>query len=101
VAGASATATASAASTKPSGRARRAVGAGRGKDGELNRGFPAGALRTGNLLLLVDDNLLEALVAAVADVFVDRHDLILGFVGRYPPIIALAWLAQAAANMAT
>jgi hypothetical protein len=85
VAGATATATASATSTKPPGGASRAVGAGRGENGELNRSFPAGALRTGNFLLLVDDNFLETLVATVADVFVDRHDLILGFVGSYPP----------------
>jgi hypothetical protein len=40
----------------------------------LNRGFLAGALRAGNLLLLVDDNFFEALLAVFADIFVDRHE---------------------------
>lgn len=72
------TATAAAASSprKTTGGGGSTAGASRGEDRELNRGFLAGALRAGNLLLLVDDNFFEALVAVFADIFVDRHELI-------------------------
>ena len=70
------TATAAAASSprKTTGGGGSTAGASRGEDRELNCGFVAGALRAGNLLLLVDDNFLKALVAVFADIFVDRHE---------------------------
>ena len=70
------TATAAAASSprKTTGGGGRTAGASCGEDRELNRGFLAGAFRAGNLLLLVDDNFLEALVAVFANIFVDRHE---------------------------
>jgi len=43
------------------------------EDGELDRGFFAGALGAGDFLLFVDDNFFEAFVAGVTDVFVDGH----------------------------
>jgi hypothetical protein len=73
VAGAAATATAT-ASTREAARGREGIaGAGRGENGKLDRGFLAGALGAGDFLLLIDDNLLEALVAVFADVFIDGH----------------------------
>ena len=44
-----------------------------GKDGKLDRGFLAGALGAGNFLLLIQDDALEARIAFIAKVFVDRH----------------------------
>jgi len=46
---------------------------GGGEDGKLDAGFLAGALGTGNFLLPVDDDFLEAGFAGVANVFVDGH----------------------------
>ena len=69
---ATAAAAASAAGEAP-GRGRRAP-AGRGEDGKLNGGFLAGTVRAGNLLLLVYYDFLEALVARIADVLINRHD---------------------------
>jgi hypothetical protein len=73
VAGA-ATAATSTAPRKPSGGAGSSIGPGRSKHGQLNSGFLARALRAGNFLLLIDYDFLEALVASVANVFVDRHE---------------------------
>lgn len=76
VAGA-ATATATAPSAgEAAGGVRSTARAGGGEDRELDRGFVAGALRAGDFLLLIDDNSFKALVAFVADVFVDRHEAI-------------------------
>jgi hypothetical protein len=75
VAAATATAAAASAAGEASGRRRRAGAvSGRGKDGKLDRGLLAGALGAGDLLLLVDHDLLEMLFAVFADVFVDGHD---------------------------
>ena len=49
------------------------AGARRGEDGELDRGFLAGALGAGDFLLLVDDDFFELGFAIFTDVFVDRH----------------------------
>ena len=76
VTGATTATATSAASAKAPGGSRRAVGTGRGEDGKLNRGFLTGAFREGDLLLLIDDNFFKALVAFIADVFVDRHEAI-------------------------
>src|SRR5208282_5623926 len=71
VAGAAATA-AAAASAREAARGRGGfAGTGRGENGELDRGFLAGALGAGDFVLLVDDNLFKALVAVFADVFVN------------------------------
>jgi hypothetical protein len=43
------------------------------KDGEPDGGFFAGALRAGDLLLLVDYDFFEFGLAVVADVFVNGH----------------------------
>ena len=59
---------------KTTGGGGTTAGASCGEDRELNGGFVARALRAGDLLLLVDDNFLEALVAVFADIFVDRHE---------------------------
>src|SRR5690242_10159351 len=72
-------ATAAAARAAPSRRSRglggRAVAAtiGGGKDRKLDRGLLARALGAGYFLLLVDDDLLEAGLAGVAQIFVDGH----------------------------
>jgi hypothetical protein len=74
VAGTAAAAAATTASGEAAGRAgRAAAGACRGEDGELDGGLFAGTLGAGDFLLLVDDDFFEALVADVADVFVDGH----------------------------
>src|SRR5271157_1561562 len=71
---AGAAATAAAASAREAARGRGGfAGTGRGENGKLDRGFLAGALGAGDFLLLVDDNLLKALVAVFADVFVNGH----------------------------
>jgi hypothetical protein len=72
---AAATAAAAAASTaRGAARGRGgAAGARRGEDGELDRGFFAGALGAGDFLLFVDDDFLELGFAVFADVFVDWH----------------------------
>lgn len=66
-----------AAATAPSAgeAARRSGGAraNRGEHRELDRRLLAGALGAGDLLLLIDDDLFEALVAFITDVFVNRH----------------------------
>ena len=73
MAGAAAPAAAASAAGEATGRRRGCTRAGRGKDGKLDRGFLAGTFGAGDLLLLVDDDLLETLVAGIADVFVDGH----------------------------
>src|ERR1700675_927658 len=72
---AAATAAAAAASTaRGAARGRGgAAGARRGEDGELDRGFFAGALGAGDFLLFVDDDFLELGFAVFADVFIDWH----------------------------
>ena len=50
-----------------------AAGARRGEDGELDRGFFAGALGAGDFLLFVDNDFLELGFAVFANVFVDWH----------------------------
>lgn len=71
---ATAAATAATASAREAtGRSRRTIGTGRGKHGKLNRGVLARALRAANLLLFVNYNLLEALITAITDIFVNRH----------------------------
>jgi hypothetical protein len=77
VAGATAAAAAATASAKPARGARGTVRTSSGEHGELNRRFFAGTFRAGNFLLLVNHNFLEALVTAIADVFINRHELIL------------------------
>jgi hypothetical protein len=72
VAGATTAAAATAAPRKAPGWIGGA-GAGRSKHRKLNRRLLARALGAGNLLLLIDDNLLKALVAAITDIFVNRH----------------------------
>jgi hypothetical protein len=76
--GESVTGTATTAAATAAGEAAgRAGGASRtrcGEHGELDGRLFAGALGTGDFLLLVNDDLLKALVALFADVFVDRHD---------------------------
>ena len=72
VAGTTATAAATTTAGETTGRSGRA-GAGRDEHGKLDSGLLAGALGAGNLLLLVDHNLLEALVTAITDVFVNGH----------------------------
>ena len=70
-------ATTAAAATSTARRAagwRRGTGGPcRGEDGELDGGLFAGALRTGDFLLFVDDDFFELGLAVVADVFVDGH----------------------------
>jgi hypothetical protein len=73
VAGTAAAAAATAAGVAPGRAGRAAAGACGGKNGELDGGFFAGTLGTGDFLLLVDNNFFEALVAGVANVFVDGH----------------------------
>lgn len=75
VAAAAASAAASATSgVRGGGFGRGAVTiAGGGEDGELDCGFLAGALGAGDFLLLVEHDALEAGVAVLANVFVDRH----------------------------
>src|SRR5215475_6681413 len=72
-----AAATAAAAGAAASGRWRegfgRAASDGRAKDGKLDAGFLAGALRAGDFLLFVEDELFELGFAVVANVFVDGH----------------------------
>jgi hypothetical protein len=62
-----------AATTAGRGATRRRARASGGEDGKLNSGFFAGTLGTRDFLLLVDDDLFEAFVAGIADVFVDGH----------------------------
>ena len=76
MAAAAATATAASAAGEAAGRGRRTAVSGRGKDGKLDRGFLAGTLGAGDLLLLVDHDLLKMLFAVFADVFVNGHWLI-------------------------
>ena len=73
MAGATAAAAASTASGKAAGGAGGTVRARCGEDRELDAGSLAGTLGAGDLLLLVDHDLLETGVAVVADVFVNRH----------------------------
>jgi hypothetical protein len=72
VAAATAAAAASAAGGA-AGRSGGAAGACPGEDGELDRGFLAGALGAGDFLLLVDDDFFKLGFAVFADVFIDRH----------------------------
>jgi hypothetical protein len=73
VAAAAATAAAASAAGEATGRSGGATRAGCGKDGKLDRGFLAGTLGAGDLLLLVNHNLLKVLLAVFADIFVDGH----------------------------
>ena len=73
MAGAAATTTAAAPAGEAARRRGGMAGAGRGENGKLDRGFLARALGAGDLLLLVDDNLLKALAAVFANVLVDGH----------------------------
>ena len=72
-----AAATTAAATAAAPGGGRRGLGRGStvagGEDGELDGGLRTRAVGAGDLLLLVDDNPLEAGVAVVAKVFVDGH----------------------------
>jgi hypothetical protein len=72
-----ATATAAAATSAAAGLRGEGFGAGacggRAEYGKLDGGFFAGALGTGNFLLLVDYDFFEFVLAVVADVFVDGH----------------------------
>ena len=70
VAGATA---AAATSAKTSGRTGRAIRTSGGENRQLNRCFFARTLRAGYLLLLVHHDFFEVLVAAVTNIFVDRH----------------------------
>jgi len=82
VAAAAATAAASAASGGGSGGfggGTVAIASGGGKDGKLDAGFLAGALGADDFLLLIEDYLLEARVAILADVFVDGHNRFLKY----------------------
>src|SRR5271157_1755357 len=70
---AAATTATTATSTGEPARGSGRIGASCREDGKLNGGLFAGTLGTGDFLLLVDDDFLEALVAGIADVFVDGH----------------------------
>lgn len=70
--GTAATTTSASAARESARRRRRAVTRG-GKHGKLNRGFLAGTFRASDFLLLIDHDFLEPLVAAIANVFVNRH----------------------------
>src|SRR5712664_1237055 len=64
-----------------------------GEDGKLDARLLAGALGTSDFLLLVDDNLLKARFAFIAQVFVDGHrgsPLLLGSI--LGAIIAGVWV---------
>jgi hypothetical protein len=73
-----AAATAAATSASPtgeaSGRSRRAPVTRRGKHGKLDGSLFAGALRAGDLLLLVDYDLFKVRLTIVTNVFVNRHE---------------------------
>ena len=73
VAAAAATAATASTAGEAAGRCGGAARAGRGKDGKLDRGFLAGALGTGDFLLLVDHDFFKVLFAVFADVLVDGH----------------------------
>jgi hypothetical protein len=75
---AAATAAAAPASTAGGAARRRgrAAVAGGSKHGELDGGFLAGALRTGDFLLFVDDDFFELRLAVVANIFVNGHFLL-------------------------
>jgi hypothetical protein len=73
VAAAATAAAASAASARGAGGFCGAAGDCGAEDGELDRGFFAGALGAGDFLLAVDDYFFELRVALVTDVFVDGH----------------------------
>src|SRR5262249_2451997 len=77
VAAATAATTTASAAGEASGSSRGTAVTGRGKHGKLDGGLFAGALRAGNLLLLVDHDLFEVRLAVVADVFVNRHGVFL------------------------
>jgi hypothetical protein len=82
VAGASTAATTTTAAGEGSGGFRRGAVAGAigsSKNGKLNRVAFARALRAGNLLLLVEHNLLEVRLAILTNVFVDGHASYLSF----------------------
>ena len=71
---AAATAAAGAASPRRARRGfGRAAGDGRTENGKLDRGFLAGALGTGDLLLAVDDDFFKLRAAIVANIFVNGH----------------------------
>jgi|SRR5271169_982405 len=70
---AAATTTTTATTAGESARGSGGIGASCREDGKLDRGFFAGALGTGDFLLLVNDDFFEVLVAGIADVFVDGH----------------------------
>lgn len=71
---AAAAATAGAAAAGPAGgRFGGAAGDCGTEDGQLDGGFFAGALGTGDFLLAVDDDFFELRGAILADVFVDGH----------------------------
>lgn len=55
------------------GRGAVAGAVGSRKNGKLNRGSLAGALRASNLLLFIEHNLLEMRLAILTNVFVDGH----------------------------
>jgi hypothetical protein len=76
VATATAAATATATTGESTGRLRRRAVAGairRAEDGKLNRVLLPRTLRTGNLLRLVQHNLLKMRLAILANVFVYWH----------------------------
>jgi hypothetical protein len=72
VAGTTATTATTASTGEPPGRSGGA-GSGCGEHGKLDCSLLAGALGAANLLLLVDHDLLKALIAAITHVFINRH----------------------------
>ena len=74
MAAATAAATAASAAREASGRSRGASITGRGKHGKLDCGLFAGAVRAGDLLLLVDYDLFKVRLTIVTNVFVNRHE---------------------------
>ena len=78
VAAASAAAATTATTRESSGWLRRRAVTGairRAEHRKLNRVLLARAIRTGNLLRLVQDDLLKVRLAIFTDVFVDWHDV--------------------------